>query len=502
MATAPDTCIIDSLAWLPFGWFNRALADALKARLTITPKQFVDFRPKKEPEDISRHLAESLAPAPQEPPEPIFTYTIDRARGRVGVPIHFGMEYLARCNKLHLVDFQCAEGYPFTARRFPDPYHAKVKEPEKQAQFMADVLRELPERRTMLAAASTGTGKTVVALNTAGRLGRSTLVIVPSKRLADQWREEAKLHLGLLPEEIGTVEDGKADYVGKTITIALVHNLKPGQWTDHFYRNFGFVVWDEAHRLGARSFSESMRQFPALYKLALTATPNRKDGCERLFLDYFGPPSITSAAKALPCDCYVVSYKRKRKKLPGNLPRPTLINCLAVDPDRNALIVNDIVIPLYERGRFVLVIGDRVGHLQALMALCAEAGIPEEHLGLFVSAYEEEVERPTCKSHRKMVRKVTFSAEHLNNVKANATIIFATYGMMKEGIDIPRLDAGVDVTPRSDGVQVIGRIRRPYPGKPRPVWFTIRDVGNAKMVRTCNFRLTDYSTADVTIIDR
>ena len=167
------------------------------------------------------------------------------------------------------------------------------------------------------------------------------------------------------------------------------------------------------------------------------------------------------------------------------------------------MIVGDVICPLYEQGRYTLVIGDRVGHLQALMVMCIQAGIPEEDLGLFVSAYETESleEQPNGKT-KKVIRKVAFKDEHLDHVKAHATIIFATYGMMKEGIDIPRLDSGVDVTPRSEGEQVIGRIRRPYPDKPRPVWFTIRDIGNAKMVRSCASRLGDYGQCNVTIIDQ
>ncbi len=46
----------------------------------------------------------------------------------------------------------------------------------------------------------------------------------------------------------------------------------------------------------------------------------------------------------------------------------------------------------------------------------------------------------------KKIKKIKQKDAALDFVKANSQIIFATYGMMTEGIDIPRLDAGS--TPR------------------------------------------------------
>ena len=130
-----------------------------------------------------------------------------------------------------------------------------------------------------LAVAPTGSGKTVTLLNAIGKIGRTALVIVHNKELARQWRDEIKKHLGLTTEEIGTVEDGVCDYQGKSVTVAVIHNLVNRQWEPEFYRYFGIVGWDEGHRLGAAHFSKSMRLFSAKHRVTMTATPTRKDGC-------------------------------------------------------------------------------------------------------------------------------------------------------------------------------------------------------------------------------
>ena len=54
-------------------------------------------------------------------------------------------------------------------------------------------------------------------------------------------------------------------------------------------------------------------------------------------------------------------------------------------------------------------------------------------------------------------------------------VILATYAMASEATDIPWLDACVLATPRSDVVQIIGRIRREYPDKKQPVVLDLVD---------------------------
>ncbi|AHC30483.1 hypothetical protein CC53_gp066 [Rhizobium phage vB_RleS_L338C] len=71
--------------------------------------------------------------------------------------------------------------------------------------------------------------------------------------------------------------------------------------------------------------------------------------------------------------------------------------------------------------------------------------------------------------------------------------------MMTEGIDIPRLDAGIDVLPRGDATQLIGRIRRPRPGKPEPVWITLLDTKCFMSKKYFERRCKDYQATGAII---
>ena len=76
-------------------------------------------------------------------------------------------------------------------------------------------------------------------------------------------------------------------------------------------------------------------------------------------------------------------------------------------------------------------------------------------------------------------------------------IYLSTYGVMKMGVDVPWIDAGIDLTPRVEGIQVIGRIRRIWEGKQRPVWYTPMDIGLSNIITNINkARLKDYRTSE------
>jgi hypothetical protein len=120
------------------------------------------------------------------------------------------------------------------------------------------------------------------------------------------------------------------------------------------------------------------------------------------------------------------------------------------------------------------------------------AGVPSEAIGTIAG----EIYDPTEKTRRK-----TKEAEE-ERVKSDARfeIVLATYGKAKEGLNIPRLDWGIDLTPRADGVQMIGRIRRFVEGKPTPIWVTILDRNVTPFDRYYQSRIKDMRTSKGTTI--
>lgn len=134
----------------------------------------------------------------------------------------------------------------------------------------------------------TGKGKTVLALYIASRLQVKTLVIVHKDDLLKGWeRDYEKAFFGKAPK-MGIIKASKRK-VGEFVTVATIQTLSrmDEEELSSFVDKFGLVVVDEAHHVPAATYS-IVGKFNSRYKLALTATPKRKDGLSFVLNLYFG----------------------------------------------------------------------------------------------------------------------------------------------------------------------------------------------------------------------
>ena len=129
-----------------------------------------------------------------------------------------------------------------------------------------------------------------------------------------------------------------------------------------------------------------------------------------------------------------------------------MINKLAVHERRNKFVVERIV-SLHSTGRVLVVLSDRIAQLNILYRLVLEAGVPEEHVGMFTGSTKES-DRAA-----QLERK----------------IVMCSYGMANEGLDKREADTCIMATPKGRVVQCIGRIQRPCATKKVPLVVDIVD---------------------------
>lgn len=408
------------------------------------------------------------------------------------VPRAYGLH---RYGHLPVID-QLSDGEPFVGPipKRPDPNHVRVRNPQAQAKFMADLINGAREWESFLATAPTGSGKTVCALNMAAELGRKTMILVHLERLGSQWADEIHDKLGVPKERIGIMQGQRFDYHEKDFVVGMLHTLNLNDGGLDFYRSFGTVIFDEVHKVGTRFFSPSCGYFPARYKVGLSATLKRKDGGDKVFVWHLGPVRVRSQAEAMPCKVYVMNYCNPRHKKYGQKPG-AVAKCLSTDRSRNEVIAK-VIKRFYDAERNGLIVGFSVMHLQNLMQMAAARGVPLSAMGLFTG------ERYVSYDDNGIVRwkKRKQKPDELSFVKKNARLVFATYGMITEGIDEPRWDAGIDVTPRGSATQLIGRIRRPLPGKKDPTWVTIRDTDHPTAEGYFKSRMKDYRSSNAEVV--
>ena len=227
--------------------------------------------------------------------------------------------------------------------------------------------------------------------------------------------------------------------------------------------------------------------FFAGLRLGLSATPKRFDGKELLIQAHIGPVAIQANTILLKprVGTYISPWRCPRTYRGGiNVKMPhTAGKCGHVITDitkhegRNALIVKKIL-ACYNAGRKTVIFSDRIAHLELMRNTVCQAGVPVKDADLYISGKtKKELERTKIKP-----------------------LIFATYGMMAEGTDIPWWDCCVLAAPRAAGKQAVGRILREYEGKPSPVVIDILDYDSPVFERYAASREWFYREVGADVI--
>jgi superfamily II DNA or RNA helicase len=290
-----------------------------------------------------------------------------------------------------------------------------------------------------------GHGKTCCGLYIACALRAKTVIVVHKAFLADQWADRIR---HFVPTATVSFVRGAACDTSGDFVIAMIQTLLSRSYPSSTFDPFSLLVFDEAHHVAAKVFSQVMFTLNVPYTLGLTATPTRKDGLERLLHYFLGPLSYTKSLHAqsavtvhiqkYTCNAYATPPPNNAR---GDVDFTRLMTVLTKNTDRTARIADLIVTHL--AGRHVLVLSHRRAHLEALLAVltarCVDAA-------LYVGG----------------IKDVPSSA-----------VILSTYAYVSEGFDEPRLDALVLATPASDVAQTVGRILRGNDPSKTPV---IHDV--------------------------
>ena len=133
--------------------------------------------------------------------------------------------------------------------------------------------------------------------------------------------------------------------------------------------DYGHVIVDECHHVGAVSFDAILKRTKAKYVLGLTATPIRRDGQQPIIFMQCGPIRHTAATPAgAPHDLEVVPRAcHARIDLPPDAGIQDVFRHLANDQARTEAIAAEVR-NASAQGRKVLVLTERIEHLDAIEA--------------------------------------------------------------------------------------------------------------------------------------
>jgi superfamily II DNA or RNA helicase len=384
-----------------------------------------------------------------------------------------------------------------------------------------------------LAVATTGSGKTASACMLQAELQIPTmLVIVHTNRLKEGWLGNDKEKKGLrffygdqwVADNVGVVQQRLSDYKGKRIVIAMGPSLVSRQYDPEFYSLFSLVIIDEAHKFAAPMLNKVLGMFPACARIGLTATP--KTGEMGKITDaHSGKPVIISSQEVMRPKVYVIKFAEQvnYRDLNGDPleSRNALISALARNPRRQDMLANIIYWRGYMRGKQCLGLSDRTDQLINLKKRLIELGANPDDIGIYVGKHKTGKKKLTgkliagdsmlhlralpgfatkakaeeyvtsriaelaqqagvrrdnvivqYKIQNEMIAPTKAEYEHMER---SVPILLATYGVFDTGIDVKRLDYGMELSPRGDVKQATGRTLRIDRGKATPEWYTVTD---------------------------
>ena len=315
-----------------------------------------------------------------------------------------------------------------------------------------------------------GSGKTQMGIALAVKHKCKTLWIAHTKDLVQQSKERAEQYID--KSLIGTITEGKVN-IGKGITFATIQTMAKldiSQIKDYW----DCIIVDEAHRVSGTptsvtQYMKVLNNLSAHHKYGLSATVHRADGMIQATYALLGRVMYNVPDEAVNGRIMQVGIKtiftgtensRECMNSDGTLNYTKLINYLADNEVRNELIAKIIG---YEN-RPSLVLSDRLGHLENIY----------NHLPKELQKQSVMISGKMNTKKGKIQREQVLSQMRSGEKK----ILFATYSLAKEGLDIPRLERLYLTTPQKDYAvvtQSIGRIARISEGKAEPVAYDFVD---------------------------
>ncbi len=327
--------------------------------------------------------------------------------------------------------------------------------------------------------APTAFGKTVTAAAMIASRGVNTLVLVHRTELLKQWQERLQSFLNVGNGVIGTVGGGKAKPTGK-IDIAVMQSLSRQGDVNPLVENYGQVIVDECHHIGAASFDAILKRTKAKFVLGLTATPIRRDGQQPIIFMQCGPIRYTATkAASAPHDLEVIPCSRfARIDLATNAGIQDVFRHLANDHARTEAIALEVK-AAFGLGRKVLVLTERTEHLDAI-----------------ASALNGNVPTPFVLHGRMSKKQRAALIAELDALPPDVPrILLATGKLVGEGFDHPPLDTLVLAMPISwKGTlqQYAGRLHREHATKTDVRILDFVDTGHPALLRMWDKRRRGY----------
>jgi len=314
--------------------------------------------------------------------------------------------------------------------------------------------RKLNKKDVGILVAPPGVGKTVLAIHMIAKRKTNVLVLVHRKPLMEQWRLQIATFLGIDVKQIGQIGSGKDKSFG-VIDIAMIQSMERKGIVDDRIADYGFIIVDECHHIGAVSFERVMMQAKSKYVMGLTATPYRRDGHQPIIHMQCGPVVAKIKQKDANQHISELSVIARSTNFSHDWSEDSKIHelwpRLIENSDRNQVIIKDILNAINE-GRFPIILTERKNHLEYLK----DSLSPHiKHLAILHGGLKTQKRKEILEDFK-------------NDSNGHSKALLATGSYIGEGFDDPRLDTlflTMPISFKGRIIQYAGRLHREHHGK-------------------------------------
>lgn len=334
--------------------------------------------------------------------------------------------------------------------------------------YQRKAVEEAKRKKGGVLISAAGSGKTQMGIALIKEFGLKALWLAHTKDLLSQSKTRFKQYFGC---SIGTITGGKVEIGDVTFaTVQTMHRLN----LQDYQNEFSLIVVDECHRVCSSPakltmFGKVINSLKARYKYGLTATAHRSDGMIRTMFAYLGDicyevPASATENKTMKASIkqietnFKLEYDADCIESDGTLNYTKFISELCSDKNRNKEIAKDI---LSNKDCSCLVLSSRLDQLRQLREL----------VGYGVMIDGGMTSKKGKKQREDAIKDMQDGKEKL---------LFASYNLAKEGLDIPCLERLFLVSPQKDKaiiIQSVGRIERKCNKKQPVVYDYIDSVG-------------------------
>lgn len=357
--------------------------------------------------------------------------------------------------------------------------------------------------------APTGFGKSVIAASVIATHQVSTLVIVPNTALLRQWRESLTRFLQIddeppvmltptgrrakhQPGAVGVIGNGRSLRSG-IVDVALAGSLfERGEVAGEtvvspFVAEYGMVIVDEAQHVAASKVLEVLGAVRAHYVYAMTATPKRDDGLDRILFLECGPlrheVAVADQIEEQGMRRLIVPrISAARPDLEVRLTWHQVVDYISASEGRNHLVATDAARAM-RLGGTPLVLTRRVEHARTLAGTIATLVNELDASVILLVGSDDEASR-----HQRL--------DELHAVPADRPLcVVATGSYVGEGFDLDRLDTLLLAGPVAfEGTlaQWVGRLHRVREGKTEVVVMDYVDLAIPMLDREWRKRARAY----------